>query len=132
MNNIPFNIKFTIFDESKTLSTKQIKIMKSLVDDNDLKEILKHAISDFPDYKFLNRCEPAISTIDEKKQLRYSWIQPNTYKHSLHFNQYHSTCKEYFTIEEIKTISNRVKTELEEYLHFEIDTPLLYLEVDAL
>jgi hypothetical protein len=136
MNIIPFKIKFAIFDESKTLTKKQIEIMKSLLDvfdddyDNVLKKILKQSISDLPNYKFLSRMEPAISTIDEKTQLRHTWIQPNTYKHSLHFNQCHSSCEKYFTIEELKTISNRIKTNLEEYLHFEILEVVIYLEVD--
>ena len=131
--NIPFNIKFTIFNKNKPLTKQQIEIIKSLVDgfDNDLKKILKHSISDLPDYKLLNRCEPAISTIDETKQLRFTWGQPNTYKHSLYFNQCHSLCKEYFSIEELKNISNRIKTELEEYLHHEIDT-VLYVGLDSL
>ena len=91
MNIIPFKIKFAIFDESKTLTKKQIEIMKSLLDvfdddyDNVLKKILKQSISDLPNYKFLSRMEPAISTIDEKTQLRHSWIQPNTYKHSCEY-----------------------------------------------
>ena len=129
--NIPFKIKFTIFDENTPLTKQQIEIMKNLVYafDNDLKKILTHSIADLHDFKFLDRCEPAISNIDETKQLRLTWI--NTYKHSLHFNQCHSLCTEYFSIEELKNISNRIKTELEEYLHHEIDT-VLYIDVDSL
>jgi len=45
MNIIPFNIKFTIFDENKHLTQKQIKIRNNLIDmnniDNDIKKILK-------------------------------------------------------------------------------------------
>jgi hypothetical protein len=41
-------------------------------------------------------------------------------------------CKEYFSIEDLKNISNRIKNELEEYLHYEIDTPILYIETDDL
>ena len=131
--NIPFNIKFTIFDENKPLTKPQIVIMQNLVDafDNDLKKILKYSITDLPDFKFLDRCEPAISNIDETKQLRLTWTHQNTYKHSLHFNQCHELCTEYFSIEELKNISNRIKTELEEYLHHEIYT-VLYVDVDSL
>lgn len=131
--NIPFNIKFTIFDENEPLTKQQIDIMKKLLYafDNDLKKILKHSITDLPDFKFLARYEPAISNFDETKQLRLTWMQPNAYKHSLHFNQCHSLCTEYFSIEELKNISNRIKTELEEYLHHEIDT-VLYVELDSL
>ena len=74
MNIIPFNIKFTIFDENKPLTQKQIKIRNNLIDlnniDNDIKKILKNSIIDFNEYKFLDRVEPSISSIDEKKQLR--------------------------------------------------------------
>ena len=134
MNIIPFNIKFTIFDEDKNLSQKQIKIRNHLIDmnniDNDMKKILKNSIIDFNEYKFLDRVEPSISSIDEKKQLRMklSYIVNNKYLHSLHFSQKHSQCKEYFSIEELKNISNRIENELEEYLHYEIDTPILYIE----
>ena len=137
MNIIPFNIKFTIFDEDKNLSQKQIKIRNHLIDmnniDNDMKKILKNSIIDFNEYKFLDRVEPSISSIDEKKQLRMklSYIVNNKYLHSLHFSQKHSQCKEYFSIEELKNISNRIKNELEEYLHYEIDT-FLYIEIDNL
>ena len=138
MNIIPFNIKFTIFDENKHLTQKQIKIRNNLIDmnniDNDIKKILKNSIIDFNEYKFLDRVEPSISSIDEKKQLRmkFSYIVNNKYLHSLHFSQKHSQCKEYFSIEELKNISNRIKNELEEYLHYEIDTPILYIETDDL
>ena len=70
MNIIPFNIKFTIFDENKPLTQKQIKIRNNLIDlnniDNDIKKILKNSIIDFNEYKFLDRVEPSISSIDEK------------------------------------------------------------------
>ena len=138
MNIIPFNIKFTIFDENKPLTQKQIKIRNNLIDlnniDNDIKKILKNSIIDFNEYKFLDRVEPSISSIDEKKQLRMklSYIVNNKYTHSLHFSQKHSQCKEYFLIEELKNISNRIKNELDEYLHYDIGMPILYIELDDL
>lgn len=65
-----FNIKFTIFDENQPLTKKQIQIRNKLVDmnneDNDMKKILKYAITGLNDYKFLDRVEPSISSIDEK------------------------------------------------------------------
>ena len=134
--NIPFNLKFTIFDENKPLTQEQIKIRTMLIDinniDNDMKKILKNAISTLNEYKFLDRVEPSISSIDEKKQLRLSfqsYIREN--KHSLIFNQHHSQCKEYFSIEELKIISNNIKNEIEDFLHYEIDA-ILYVELDDL
>ena len=84
------------------------------------------------DYKFLDRVEPSISSIDETKQLRLAWSQSDQYKYSLYFNQRHSCCKEYFSIEELKNISNRIKNELDEYLHYDIGMPILYIELDDL
>ena len=134
--NIPFNIKFTIFNEVKPLTKKQIQIKNKLIDmnnkDNDMKKILKYAISELNDYKFLDRIEPSISNIDETKQLRMSLhhcFNRKEYQHSLIFDQYQG--KEYFSIEELKIITKSIKNELEEYLHYEIDT-FLYIEIDNL
>jgi hypothetical protein len=56
--NVPFNIKFIIFNENKSLTQKQIKVRNTLIDmnnvDNDLKKILKNSISTLNEYKFLN------------------------------------------------------------------------------
>jgi len=140
--SLPFNIKFTIFDENKPLTQKQINIRNNLIDsnniDNDMKKILKNIINLYSytsfDFKFLDRIEPSISSIDEKKQLRMNltFLLNEKYPHSLHFSQKHSQSKEYFSLEELKNISNRIKNELEEYLHYEIDTPILYIEIDDL
>lgn len=62
--NIPFKIKFTIFDENRPLTKKQIKIKNNLI--IDMKKILKNVISGLNDVKFLDRCEPAICSLDEK------------------------------------------------------------------
>ena len=141
--NIPFNIKFTIFDENNSLTKKQIKIRNNLLNrsiDNDMKNILKKAISELNNIKFLDRVEPAICSNDEKNQLRISLsliIKDFTsiskkYHHSIHFNQKHSQCNEYFSIEELKSISNSIKNELENYLQYEINAPILYIELDDL
>ena len=135
--NIPFNVKFTIFNEVKPLTKKQIQIKNKLIDmnnkDNDMKKILKYAITELNDYKFLDRVEPSISNIDETKQLRMSLQQvlnsKDEYPHSLIFIQ--NQGKDYFSIEELKIITKSIKNELEEYLHYEIDT-FLYIEIDNL
>ena len=57
-------------------------------------------------------------------------IEFNQYQNSLHFEQTHSAFKKYFTIEELKYISNRIKIGLEDYLHYKIDNPIIYIEVD--
>jgi len=137
MNRIvPFNVKFTIFDENKALTQEQTELRNILIDmnniDNDIKKILKNAISSLNEYKFLDRIEPAISSINEKKQFRLSFDSfTGVNQHSLIFNQHHSQCKEYFSIEELKIVSNNIKNELEEFLHYEIDA-ILYIELDDL
>ena len=129
--NMQFNIKFTIFDENQPLTKKQIQIRNNLSNE-DMKQILKNAIIGLNDYKFLDRVEPSISSIDEKKQLRLTMSSSDQYEYSLYFNQRHSCCKEYFSIEELKNISNRIKNELDEYLHYDIGMPILYIELDDL
>lgn len=136
MSNIeehPYSIKFIIFDEIKKVTKKQLKIREKLCD-TDLKIILENVVKEFPDkYKILVRYEPAISSLDEKKQLRMDFSsmlnQFEKYSNSLIFDQNHSLCKEYFTIEELKTISLKIKKELEDYLNYEICQPILYLTV---
>jgi hypothetical protein len=56
--NLPFNIKFVIFDENNDLTRDQKGIRIKLVD-NDIEKILKYAISTLNEYKFLDRVEPA-------------------------------------------------------------------------
>lgn len=117
--NIPFNIKFLIFDENKPVTKNQLKIINKLIDmnniDNDMKKILKNSITGLDQYKFLDRLEPSICSLDEKKQLRMSFTMYNGDKnqHSIYFNQQHSQCIEYFSIEELTNISNRIKNEIE-------------------
>ena len=125
----PFNIKFIIFDENKDLTSKQKNVRMNLVD-VDMRKILEYAISELNEYKLLDRAEPAISSIDEKKQLRLE-LECGTpiraKQHSLIFRQHHS--QEFLSIEELKTISNKIKNEIEEYLHYSIDS-LIFLELE--
>ena len=52
------------------------------------------------------------------------------YQHSIHFNQSHSSCNEYFSIEELIIISDEINSELEKYLHYNINSPIIYIETD--
>jgi hypothetical protein len=127
--NQSFHIKFVIFDENKDLTTKQKTIRMQLVN-VDMRKILEYAISELNEYKLLDKAEPTISSIDEKKQLRLKLVcgTPITAKqHSLIFRQNYS--HDFFTIEEIKIVSRNIKSEIEEYLHHEIDT-IIFTEID--
>ena len=132
--NLPFNIKFVIFNENEDTSKIQYEIRKSMITGDVLRNMLKNTFNDDSNYKFLNRFEPSVSSIDEKKQLRLK--MDNTprgvsrqYQHSLHFHQRHSCSKEYFTIDELKYISHKIKIELEDFLCCEIDDPIIYIEI---
>jgi len=130
--NIPFNLKFTIFDENKDVSKKQKKIRKDLIDFK-LKNIIKNLFNENDNYKFLDRDEPSLSSLDEKKQLRllFEDIIINDlkkYEHSLHFHQLESWDHTFFTLKELKYIGSKIKTELEELLQYEIDEPVIYIE----
>jgi hypothetical protein len=135
MDNLPFTVKFTIFDENKKLTRKQEILRETIVNDiNDrIIEILQESIKDDPQFKMLDRAEPSISNIDETKQLRLRlsnlFCTENKNKYSLHFYQGHST--ENFTMKELKYIANKIKDELEIFLRYDIDT-IIYIEIDEI
>jgi hypothetical protein len=130
-----FNVKFIIFDENKQVTDTQKTLRKTIIYDK-LREILQKVFKNDENYKFLDRVEASVSSIDENKQLRLRFdtlhINSNQYQHFLHFVQTHSGCKKKFTIEELKYISNRIKIGLEDYLNYKIDNPIIYIEVDDL
>jgi hypothetical protein len=131
--NYPFNIEFVIFDENKEVSVSQKETRKQLIREN-LRYITKKAFNDDIHYNFLDRVEASVSSND--KQLRLSidtlHIESKKYQHSIHFNQNHSSSKEYFTMEELKHISSKIKIGLEDFLHYEIDEPIFYIKMDEL
>jgi len=115
-----FNVKFKIFDVYSS-SEKQKAIREKLCEDLPL--ILQNSIRDNCDeYKYLFRCEPSICSIDEKKQLRMSlssFMNVNTESQYIIFNQ--KSGEEIFTLEELTLLCKKIKKEIEEYLHYEID-----------
>jgi hypothetical protein len=134
----PFNIKFTIFDENIDVSRKQKELRHSMIFEDILKNILKKAFIDDDKYKFLEKEEPSISSIDENKQLtlrfitEYVHFEFKQHQHSLHFHQLHSNSQEYFNLEELKIISEKIKKGLEEFLHYKIDEPIVYIDTSYL
>ncbi len=129
--NQPFHIKIVIFDENTNLTTKQETIRMKLVD-VDMRKILECAVTELNEYKLLDRVEPTISSIDEKKQLRLE-LECGTpiraKQHSLIFRQNYS--HDFLTIEELLIVSRIIKSKIEEYLHHEIDT-IIFTEIDEL
>ena len=124
MNKYLFDIKFIIFDPQKIITEEKKNFKDKLIND-DLLKILSFAIEDLENYKILDRMEPSISSIDENIQLRLKYITPESdmNKHSLFFYQNNNESY-YFEIDELIKISKRIKKELEEYLHYEIDVKI--------
>jgi hypothetical protein len=59
-------------------------------------------------------------------------LESKKYQHSINFNQNHSSSKEYFTMEELKYISSKIKIGLQIFLHYEIDEPIIYIQTNEL
>ena len=124
MNKYLFDIEFIIFDPQKIITEEKKNFKDKLIND-DLLKILSFAIEDLENYKILDRMEPSISSIDENIQLRLKYItlESDMNKHSLFFYQNNNESY-YFEIDELIKISKRIKKELEEYLHYEIDVKI--------
>jgi hypothetical protein len=130
--NYSFSVKFKIF-YSYPLTKKDLNLREKLCE--EFHNIFKTIVTEFSDkYKYLERCEPSISSLDERKQLRMDFTsmlnQDKTQSCYLIFDQKQSY-GEYFSLEELKTICQRIKQELEEnYLPYEIQEPMLFIHTD--
>ena len=124
MDKYLFNIEFIIFNQNEIITNTDKKIKDKLIN-NDLSQILSLAIKDLQNYKILDRMEPSISSIDENIQLRLRYLSKeyDMNKYSLFFYQNNKE-GHYFEIDELIKISQNIKKELEEYLHYEIDAKL--------
>ena len=69
-----FSIDFQVFNIHKPLSEND-KIIKYNLINSDFHDILIEAAENIPGWKYLKRAEPAISSLDEKKQLRLDQSQ---------------------------------------------------------
>ena len=131
--NLPFRVKYAIFDENKEVSKKQKELKYKLLW-TDLSDILKNVFEGDDNYKWMDRAEASICSIDETKQLRSNigtiYVDCKKHQHSLHFNQQHT--KEYFSIDELKYILSKIKSGLEHFLGYEINEPIIYIEIDTL
>lgn len=132
MSNLKFSVKFKIFHKFP-LNKKEVGKRQKLCE--DFHDILKNVAEEFPDkYKYLPRCEPSLCSLDEHKQLRMDFCsmlnQDIMESRYIIFDQRHSCCKEYFSLEELKEICKTIKQEIENYLHYEIDEPILFVHID--
>jgi hypothetical protein len=125
-----FNIDFQVFNIHKPLSEKD-KIIKHNLINGDLHDILIEAVENIPGWKYLKRSEPAISSLDEKKQLRldesqifYTKGQKHLWKprydHSIILTQNHVINDNLLTIDELKLIANKIQNRLEAHLGYGI------------
>ena len=135
-----FSIDFQVFNPLKPLSKKDKIIKHNLIND-DLHNILIESVENIPGWKYLKRCEPAISSSDEKKQLRLDQSQiyytkgqkhlwKPRYDHSIILNQDHVKDDSLLTIDELKLISNKIQNRLESYLGYGIFKKL-FCEIDV-
>jgi hypothetical protein len=128
--NYQFKLKVTLFDESKNITKKQ-EILRTSIIYNELGEIFREIFGNDNNYKFIDRAEATVSSIDNNKQLRLRFDDQKKYNHSLHFYQDNEN-KEYFTFEELKYISIKIRNGLERFLHYKIDEPIIYIETHNL
>jgi hypothetical protein len=135
-----FSIDFQVFNIHKPLSKKDEVIKHNLIN-GDLHDILMEAVENIPGWKYLKRDEPAISSLDEMKQLRldqsqiyYTKGQKHLYKprydHSIILNQDHAKDDSLLTIDELKLIANKIQNRLESYLGYGIFKKL-FCEIDV-
>jgi len=131
--NYRFKVEFIIFYKNKKVSKKQKELKQSMMFGRVLNDILKDEFKDDLNYKYLDRAEASISSIDETKQLRLIFDNfLEECSHSLYFHQNHSSASQCFTFEELKYISIKIKNRLEIYLKYEIDEPIIYISADEL
>ena len=135
-----FSIDFQVFNIHKPLSKKD-KIIKHNLINGDLHDILIEAVENIPGWKYLKRDEPAISSLDEKKQLRldqsqiyYTLGQEHLWKprydHSIILTQSHTKSDDLLTIDELKLIANKIQNRLEAHLGYGIFKKL-FCEIDV-
>jgi hypothetical protein len=131
--NYNFSVRFQLFNNSK-LSTHQ-KTMRKHICDN-FHNIIITVVNDFINnkYKYLNRYEPVICSLDEKKQLRMCmssmFDQDKTNSHYIVFTQSQNG-GEYFSLEELREICEKIQKILEDnYLPYETGSPELFIAIN--
>jgi len=83
-------------------------------------------------YKYLERCEPSLCSLDEQKQFRLNcdfYFGNKKTSPYIEFNQNECWNKQYFTLQELREICKHIQSELEEYLCYKIDEPELFISI---
>lgn len=134
--NYCFSIKFKVF--YYPITKEDLQIRKKLC---EYFHVIFKTIADESNntYKYLNRIEPTISSLDEKKQLRMElgsmFNNDKTELYYIEFNQKHSCCIEYFNLEELKFLSHRIMKELDEnffHQHDYTQDPIIYIHANEI
>ena len=97
----------------------------------DLKQVIEEEKDFLPSqFKIIDRCEPSITSIDEKKQLRmvqlYNYTPIKYRNDSIYFAQHQG--KVMFSLQELKELSNFLKRCIEMCLNYEIDEPIFMFD----
>lgn len=133
VSSVPFRVEFVIIYnyQYKSLTVKQKQMKYQMLMGNILHDIFKTIFQNDARFKYLERSEPAISSLDETKQLRlvFDTLHLESWRHqrSLHFHQ--SNGSQYMSMEELTYVTYKMKKGLEEFLHYEIDEPILYVHL---
>jgi hypothetical protein len=147
--NYPFRLKFMIIDIEKTKPKNKsffnlfIKNEKSQINtliDISIHNLLKNTFEKDKYFYYIYTNESIISSKDNKNQLRIYWSSPYSpyifnfkkYLHVLHFYQILNDDNEYFSIEELKYISLKIKYAISQYLGYEIPNPIMYIDIEHL
>ncbi len=90
---------------------------RAVESNKSLRDTIRDAFKDETRYKFIDKGEATIASIDEHKQLRSDFF-PDNYGICLHFRQGYT--KEYFTPDEFNYLTAKLKRVLDTYVRFEI------------
>ena len=143
----PFKIKFVIINEYKK---KEFKLFKNLLStkissvpniNNLVENINKILESEFNNDSYFNFINEKTITINskcnEKKLLMYWSSEYLPYHHdykiyhqNLNFFQPTIDVKQFLSINELKYISKKIKNAIEKYLGYQINNPIIYLEIE--
>jgi hypothetical protein len=132
----PFDIEIILFNKNDDFTPETIVVRDKLLN-KDIYEVIQIAIDNLQNkykVKISNNKVPIILSHDEKKELTLlslPLIDLPKYKYSLYFVQKQLN-NQYFTISELKEITDKLKDVFEEYLGYEIDDPIIFLDTSIL
>ena len=120
-----YKVIFNIYDGNKKVSSKQKDLANSTDSYNTIKDMLKNLFTINSKYKFVEETQ-TITTFDDKKQLKYYMHYDHDKKMvSIIFIQ--NTSSSFFTINELKHITELIYYNLQHFLECKLDEPVIYL-----